>query len=193
LHPYTDTPEEYMKYNCDKFRFINAKKGFIDRTGFETIFENMIVVEIERRRNDIPSLKSLRALVICDGHSSRCSVKIMSLARKHNIDIFILPSHLTHLLQPLDCGVNRDFKFQLGSCGVDDFYDQSQPQSKSFFIKSLCTVIDKTVIMGSIISAWKNSGLYPFNPSIILRNLPFFARKRTSQTPRGILMVCYLL
>jgi hypothetical protein len=189
MHPFLNLPDEYKRCVSDRFKFIHVQKGFIDREKFEYIFENMVIIEIERRRKEITNLSGNRALVISDGHSSRLSVKVMNLARKHNVDIFILPSHLTHILQPLDCGINRTFKYEIGSyISADECHGTSE--NKSAFIQSLCSMISKTLIMGGISNAWKNSGLHPFNPSRILHGHPFFAPKSTSQTPRGILMVC---
>jgi hypothetical protein len=189
MHPNVNTPDEYKRYISNRFQFIHAPKGFIDRNNFEFIFENMLISEIEKRRKELFNLKSKRALIICDGHASRCSAKIMDLGRKFNIDIFILPSHLTHIIQPLDCGINREFKFKIGSF-VSGEDSHELPEQRSLYIKSLCSVIDSTLVLGNIVNAWRNSGLFPFNPSRILYQQRIFAPKNTSQTLRGISMVC---
>jgi hypothetical protein len=164
-------------------------KGFIDRANFEYFFEYMVVEEIKKRRRQVVNCRSQRALIISDGHSSRCSTKVMTLARSNNIDIFILPSHLTHIIQPLDCGINRDFKYRLGTRICNEEKHSSADERRSF-ITALCTSIDSSLVMGNIINSWEKSGLYPFNPSRILKGQRLFAPKSTAQTHRGVCMVC---
>ena len=49
-------------------------------------------------------------LLIEDGHASRISVEVIELARENNIHLLCLPSHTTHLLQPLNVGVFKALK-----------------------------------------------------------------------------------
>ena len=49
-------------------------------------------------------------LLIEDGHSSHISMEVIELARCNNIHVLCLPSHTTHLLQPLDVGVFKSLK-----------------------------------------------------------------------------------
>jgi hypothetical protein len=189
MHPFTNTPHEYLNFRSSHFQFITALKGFIKRENFEFIFESMIVDEIEKRRREIAETNSKRALLISDGHPSRCSAKVMKLAKNHHIDIFILPPHLTHILQPLDCGINRDFKFNLGShISSEERFETSE--QREAFMKALCSTIDNTLTMGKILNAWEKSVLSPFNPAVILTGQRIFAPKNTAQTSRGISMVC---
>ena len=43
-------------------------------------------------------------IVILDGHKCHLNVPMLQFAKKHNIIMFILPAHTSHLLQPLDVG-----------------------------------------------------------------------------------------
>lgn len=56
---------------------------------------------------------SLPNLLIVDGHSSRLNVETLMTAALNNVFILCLPSHLTHLLQPNDSGLNKLFKKEL--------------------------------------------------------------------------------
>ena len=44
-------------------------------------------------------------LLIQDGHSSHISIELTEMALSNNVHLLCLPSHTTHLLQPLDVGV----------------------------------------------------------------------------------------
>ena len=45
-----------------------------------------------------------------DGHGSHVSIDVIELARANDIHLLCLPSHTTHILQPLDVGVFKSFK-----------------------------------------------------------------------------------
>ena len=49
-------------------------------------------------------------LLIEDGHASHISIEVIELARDNDIHLLCLPSHTTHLLQPLDVGVFKSLK-----------------------------------------------------------------------------------
>jgi hypothetical protein len=189
LHPFQNTPPEYENFSCSsRFRFLRAPKGFIDKLNLQYVFESMIIPEITQRRKDISNAKSKTALIICDEHGSRASSKIMKLGLKNNIDIFVLPSHLSHIIQPMDCGVNKAFKLNVGT--VCDFYQKSNvSECRYSFIKSVCSSADKSLVMDTILNSWKSSGLSPFNPARVLRGKRIFAPPDTKQTERGIKLV----
>jgi hypothetical protein len=46
-----------------------------------------------------------RRLLIMDGHSSHITGNLIALCIEKDIDLLILPSYCSHLLQPLDVGV----------------------------------------------------------------------------------------
>ncbi len=49
-------------------------------------------------------------LLIQDGHQSHVSIELIELARENGVNLLCLPSHTSHLLQPLDVGVFKSFK-----------------------------------------------------------------------------------
>lgn len=49
-------------------------------------------------------------LLIQDGHVSHVSIEAIEFARANDIHLLCLPSHTTHILQPLDVGVFKSFK-----------------------------------------------------------------------------------
>jgi hypothetical protein len=46
-----------------------------------------------------------KRLLLCDDHDSHISTQFVSFCIDHNIILFLLPLHSSHLLQPLDVGV----------------------------------------------------------------------------------------
>ena len=49
-------------------------------------------------------------LLIEDGHGSHITLDIVELARTNDIHLLCLPSHTSHILQPLDTGAFKSFK-----------------------------------------------------------------------------------
>jgi hypothetical protein len=54
--------------------------------------------------------QSNRHLLILDGHGSHVILDVIKKARKHGLDLFTLPSHTSHALQPLDVSIFKAFK-----------------------------------------------------------------------------------
>jgi hypothetical protein len=137
----------------------------MNKTVFENIFENIIVPEIEKRREYIEINST--ALLIVDGHVSRLSGKVFSQAVQHRIDIVCIPSHISHIIQPNDRGVNSAVKasFKKFSILENEISDETK---KETFIKILQTALSKGLTSDTIRHAWMDSGIYPFNPLHIL-------------------------
>jgi hypothetical protein len=51
-----------------------------------------------------------RQLLIMDGHGSHVTLEAISQAKEINLDIITLPSHTSHVLQPLDVSCLKPFK-----------------------------------------------------------------------------------
>lgn len=67
-------------------------------------FEKSFIPQATRRNTSDKPI-----LLVLDGHGSHEKVKIIDLGLLHNIIIFCLPPHTTHMLQPLDVGVFGPF------------------------------------------------------------------------------------
>jgi len=48
--------------------------------------------------------------MILDSHTSHTTLELRLMAAQYNIHLFALPSHLTHVLQPLDVGIFQPYK-----------------------------------------------------------------------------------
>jgi len=49
-------------------------------------------------------------ILIMDGHGSHLTIEFVEYCHSHKIIPFLLPPHLTHILQPLDIGVFQSYK-----------------------------------------------------------------------------------
>lgn len=48
-------------------------------------------------------------LLVLDGHGSHITINVIEFAKSNGIHLLCLPSHTSHILQPLDVGVFKSF------------------------------------------------------------------------------------
>lgn len=78
-----------------------SKRGWMETEIFHNYMEKVFIPGLGEERP---------VLVVYDGHSTHVDIKVVELARKHNVTILKLPPHTSHLLQPLDVTVFKSFK-----------------------------------------------------------------------------------
>lgn len=74
--------------------FVNSSNGWINSDLFLQWFGFFL--------QHIPPTRPV--LLIMDGHGSHMSIDLIELAQSNGVHILCLPSHTTHVLQPLDVG-----------------------------------------------------------------------------------------
>ncbi|TQW01874.1 hypothetical protein IF2G_10587 [Cordyceps javanica] len=114
---------------------------------------------------------SIKRLLIIDGHSSHETNEFLQYAKDHNIVLFGLPPHCTHLLQPLDVVIFFPFKHfyseainKLIMGGIDEI-------QKLEFLAIINHVRQQTMKEKSIKSAFRKTGIWPYFPDIILEQI----------------------
>ena len=88
----------------------NLRAGAVPGTVFRNSDNGWINQDIylEHFLECIPMSRSV--LLIEDGHASHITIEVIELARKNDVHLLCLPSHTSHILQPLDIGVFHSFK-----------------------------------------------------------------------------------
>ena len=116
----------------------------------------------------VPTNKDEPLLLLYDEHSSHVNVPLIEWAQKHNIILFLLPAHTSHLLQPLDVGVFGPFKVSYyNECRN---YLRKHPGQIITRYDVCCltaNALSHTMIPGNIIGSFKRTGIYPFNASVV--------------------------
>ena len=87
----------------------HSPKGFMTYDLFYNVMKDVFVKHVENVRRD-NGLEGRRAVLVVDGHISRYTLRTAELLKEHHIDLVILPSHTSHVTQPLDIGLNRWIK-----------------------------------------------------------------------------------
>jgi hypothetical protein len=109
-------------------------------------------------------------LLICDGFGTHESLEVMKFCFANRIILCRLPSHTSHKLQPCDVGVFGPLKTayrteveQTCRAGVSTI-------GKPHFTYLYDRARKEAFTPRNIRSAWSKSGLFPFDPSRVLRD-----------------------
>jgi hypothetical protein len=91
------------KISLDSFRISTSNKGWTDDYLCLQWFEKVFLPSAKKHRS--PDHPDSPIFLIVDGHGSHVTSELIDLAVRHGVEIFRLPPHTTHRLQPLDVGV----------------------------------------------------------------------------------------
>ena len=122
-------------------------------------------------------------LLLLDGYGSHCTKEFLDFCDDHHIVPYCLSSHTSHLLQPLDVVCFQPYKHfhveavgEATRTGCSDF-------NKLEYFAALSTVREQTSKRTTILSAFRQTGLIPFNPDIVLCKLPVATSSPPSTPP----------
>lgn len=118
-----------------------------------------------------PSNPEEKRLLLMDGCESHFTNEIFYFCSQHNIELFPMPPHLTHYLQPLDVGVFNAYKQWHQHILYREIADGATDFSKTDFLFHLQEIRERTFRKKTILSAWEKCGLFPHDPAKVLNNL----------------------
>lgn len=96
-------PEEIEKYiNLGQIWCVSTERGWQNGESFLIWYINFINWLSNYRLTLDASISDQKALLIVDGHTSRENPISLYILKTLNIDVLVLPSHTTHLLQMFD-------------------------------------------------------------------------------------------
>ena len=116
---------------------------------------------------------SQHRILVLDGHSSHVNnIEYIEHAIANNVHLICLPAHTTHILQPLDIGLFSPLG-QYYKQELEDFQRNHGPfwkMRKGDFYPMLQRARDKAMTSENVVSAWRASGMIPFNRQRVLQN-----------------------
>jgi hypothetical protein len=122
-------------------------------------------------------------LLLLDGYGSHCTMEFITFCDEHKIVPFCLPPHSTHLLQPLDVVVFQPYKHYHDEAvdsatrtGCSDF-------NKLEFLTAITSIRRQTFKPSTIVSAFRKTGLIPYNPEIVLERLQEYSAEPRTPSP----------
>ncbi|KJZ69210.1 hypothetical protein HIM_11410 [Hirsutella minnesotensis 3608] len=123
--------------------------------------------------------KGNKRLLILDGFSSHHTYPFIEYCRRNGIVLFSVPPHLTHLLQPLDVVVFQPLKHYHAKAVDLAVRDGCTDITKVEFLDFIQDVRKKIFRHQTIISAFRKTGIVPFNQEVVLAVM----RARKNRTP----------
>ena len=120
----------------------------------------------------LPTQKGEYRMLCIDGHASHISTAAIEFALKRKIILLCLPSHSTHVLQSLDIGIFAPLAtYYKNNILKITRFGGSYQVDKIDFIEQYLLARDTTFTTRIIKSAWQKTGLLPFEPDVVLRQL----------------------
>jgi DDE superfamily endonuclease len=127
---------------------------------------------IETKSNESSEWK----IMILDSHTSHLTPELRIRAAECNIHLYNLPSHLTHVLQPLDVGVFRPYKHWHQDAVQTAIRNLDLDYTISSFIRDLPSIRSNTFKVSTVQHAFKNSGIWPIDVRQALQQLQKYSK-----------------
>lgn len=103
-------------------------------------------------------------IIFLDGHRSHLSLHLSTFCRENGLILIALYPNSTHILQPLDIAVFGPLKSSWKKRVKEWRYKNESELSKCDVPKALSEIMNSDKMPSNIISGFKHTGLYPFNP-----------------------------
>jgi hypothetical protein len=112
-----------------------------------------------------------KRLLILDNHGSHTTPEFTSFCENNNIVLLWMPSHTSHMLQPLDVGCFGPLKQAYSKKTQSLIRNHIFHIDKSTFIATLYAAYIDAITSHNIQAGFKGSGLHPFDPEVVLSSL----------------------
>ncbi|KAJ5071432.1 hypothetical protein M0811_10275 [Anaeramoeba ignava] len=150
-----ETPEKEL---VPPFSFVHAPSGWITQEIFTKWAIEIFIPYVQLNKKT----KEEKTLLILDGHNSRVSSEVIKDFMKNQIELFVLPAHSSHFLQPLDLSVFGTFKKYLRRRG--------KLSSNILSFLDVYDAFQSSATIKKIYSGFNKAGIYPFDPTKVLGN-----------------------
>lgn len=127
--------------------------------------------------------KGIYRLLIIDGHESHNSVEFRDYCKEAKIITLQMPSHSSHLLQPLDVGCFSPLKRAYGSEISALAATMVTKIDKPAFLQAYKKAYFKVFQEDNIKSSFRGAGLVPYDPQVVLSQLDVRLRTPTPPAP----------
>jgi hypothetical protein len=122
-------------------------------------------------------------MLILDGHESHESAAFQEYCKAHNIITLGLPSHLSHLTQPLDIGYFSVLKRSYGRQIKDFIRAHINHITKVEFFIAFKAAYEQSLTVENGQAGFRGAGLVPFDPETVLGRLDVRLRTLTPTLP----------
>ena len=120
-------------------------------------------------------------ILLLDGHSTHVfNIEFLNIMSSNNVEVFALPPHTTHALQPLDKSFFKPLKSKWDQLAQKMFRLDPQNVSRSNFLKLFNECWMAVTTVSNAQSGFRSCGIVPFDPSVLSKDVfqPSLATER---------------
>lgn len=118
-----------------------------------------------------PRAQGKPRVLINDGFATHESLELLKFCSENNIILCRLPSHTSHKLQPCDVGVFGPLKMAYREQVEQLYRGGANTVGKQHFTLLYGRAREAAFTFRNIKSGWSKTGLYPFNPDVVLKDI----------------------
>lgn len=119
-------------------------------------------------KHTTPSNPEEWRMLIVDGYTSHLTLHFVEYCDTHRVELFCIPAHTTHILQPLDVGLFGPLQNYYGRGVEDSLRTINMVINKTNFLPILYNARERAYTTANIQSAFLTTGVHPFNPAAVL-------------------------
>jgi hypothetical protein len=152
------------------FEIVGDERIAVTETGY---LNNVLALQWIQLFNKLTkdSVKGTHRMLLCDQFGSHLTYEFVKYCEDHNIILFFLPPHSSHLLQPLDVGVFSAYKHWHSEWVYDATVAGYEKITKDDFLSAIAQIRQKTFKPSTIKLGFRLTGLWPINPAIVCDTL----------------------
>jgi hypothetical protein len=154
-----------MIYPTPGWHFACSKTGYTDTAISLYWIQHVFDPQTRAQANHRPRI------LISDGFGTHESLEILKFCYENNIILCRLPSHTSHKLQPCDVGVFGPLKTAYREQVEQLYRGGANTIGKQHFTLLYSRARAVAITPRNIKSSWSKSGLFPFNPDRVLREI----------------------
>ena len=173
-------PEELKPYTLTNQIWVaSTKTGYMNRDAF-VLWCFHFVSWLSHYRTTLPQqFQQHQVLLVMDGHTSRENPLALFLLRRYNVEVLILPSHTTHVLQMFDRVLASVLKSEYGpkfrkllrkSYVNEEQYASDLARTRYCAITALLDAWKKASTPSNCLKAARITGVYPYNPDAAINS-----------------------
>ena len=110
-------------------------------------------------------------ILVCDGFGTHETLEIIEFCLENNIILCRLPSHTSHKTQPCDVSVFGPLKTAYRDEVERRYRGGLTNVNKEQFTAIYSRARERAMTKKKILAGWAKAGLFPFNPSRVLRDI----------------------
>lgn len=166
IWPASTHRSNWTTYETPGWHYAHSENGYNDSKISLEWLTRVFEPQTREKANGKPRV------LICDGFGTHETLEVLEFCFANNIILCRLPSHTSHKLQPCDVGpfaplktAYREQVERLNHGGVDTV-------GKEHFISLYSPARDRALTQRNIRAGWSATGLFPFNPERVLKDVP---------------------